>query len=63
MLALTLLFLLCVCVCKDEYVGSFCVHVKHDTDEQLVLAKVTNLFSSFIKHLTVQIEKEDLYFQ
>ncbi len=47
----------------DEYVGSIFVRVRQDTDEQLVLAKVTNLFSGFVKHLTIQIEKEDPYFQ
>jgi len=46
-----------------EYVGTFYLRVKQDTDEQLVLAKVTNLFSTFVKHLTVQIEKEESYFQ
>jgi hypothetical protein len=47
----------------DEYVGSFFLRVKQDTDEQLVLAKVTSLFSGFVKHLTIQIEKEEAYFQ
>ncbi|ELR14459.1 cation diffusion facilitator family transporter superfamily protein [Acanthamoeba castellanii str. Neff] len=47
----------------NEYVGSFFLRVKQDTDEQLVLAKVTNLFSGFVKHLTIQIEKEESYFQ
>jgi len=48
----------------NEYVGSFFLRVRQDTDEQVVLAKVTNLFSSFVKHLTIQIEKEDqIYFE
>jgi cation diffusion facilitator family transporter len=47
----------------NEYVGSFFLRVKQDTDEQLVLAKVTSLFSGFVKHLTIQIEKEEAYFQ
>ncbi|KAL6073853.1 Cation diffusion facilitator family transporter superfamily protein [Balamuthia mandrillaris] len=44
----------------SEYVGSFYVRVKPETDEQLILAKMHNLFSSFIHHLAVQVEKEEL---
>eukprot|EP01087_Luapelamoeba_hula_P009866 TRINITY_DN2580_c0_g1_i1.p1 TRINITY_DN2580_c0_g1~~TRINITY_DN2580_c0_g1_i1.p1 ORF type:complete len:573 (-),score=101.28 TRINITY_DN2580_c0_g1_i1:272-1765(-) len=40
-----------------EYVGSFHVRVRGDVDEQLVLAKINHLFSSFITNLTVQIDK------
>jgi hypothetical protein len=58
-----LLLLLPLLLPPDEYVGSFFLRVKQDTDEQLVLAKVTNLFSGFVKHLTIQIEKEESYFQ
>lgn len=43
----------------NEYVGSFHVRIKPDTDEQLVLSKLQNLFSPFITHLTIQVEKEE----
>lgn len=43
--------------------GTFFLRVKQGTDEQMVLARATNLFSPFVKHLTIQIEKEAPYFQ
>jgi len=43
-----------------EYVGSFHIRVRPETDEQVVLAKVYNLFSGFITSLTIQVEKDNL---
>lgn len=41
------------------FVGSLCVKVRSDANEQLVLHQVTKLFAPYIKHLTVQVEKVD----
>lgn len=39
------------------FVGSLVVRVRGDADEQAVLKNVTNIFSPYIKNLTIQIEK------
>jgi len=41
------------------FVGSLYVRVRSDANEQVVLSKVTNLFSPLVTHLTVQVEKDD----
>jgi len=41
------------------FIGTLTVKVRSDANEQLVLAKVTNIFSHLITNLTVQVEKED----
>jgi len=41
------------------YVGSLLVRIRSDANEQLVLQHVTDLFSRWITHLTIQIEKDD----
>jgi len=43
----------------DVFVGTLCVRVRSDANEQLVLQQVTTLFSPYISHLTVQIEKNN----
>ena len=40
------------------YVGSLCVRVRSDADEQLVLSQVHGIFEQYVAHLTVQIEKD-----
>lgn len=39
-------------------VGTLIVRVRSDADEQEILLYVTNLLQKFIKHLTVQVEKD-----
>jgi len=41
------------------FVGSLCVKVRSDANEQAVLQQVTKLFAPYIRHLTVQIEKDN----
>ena len=41
------------------FVGSLHVRVRSDASEQLVLAKINNIFSPLIQNLTVQIYKDD----
>jgi len=41
------------------FVGSMCVKVRSDANEQAVLQQVTKLFTPYIRHLTVQIEKDN----
>lgn len=41
------------------FVGSLCIKVRSNANEQSVLQQVTKLFAPYIKHLTVQIEKDN----
>ncbi len=41
------------------FVGSLNVRIRSDANEQLVLARVQQLFGGLITHLTVQIEKDE----
>jgi len=41
------------------FVGSLKIRVRSDSHEQTVLRLVTSLFSNFITHLTIQIEKDN----
>jgi len=41
------------------YVGSLLVRIRSDANEQMILQQVTDIFSRFITHLTIQIEKDD----
>eukprot|EP00026_Physarum_polycephalum_P006682 Phypoly_transcript_06733.p1 GENE.Phypoly_transcript_06733~~Phypoly_transcript_06733.p1 ORF type:complete len:298 (+),score=22.14 Phypoly_transcript_06733:812-1705(+) len=41
------------------FVGSLCVKVRSDANEQSVLQQVNKLFAPYIRHLTVQIEKDN----
>jgi len=43
----------------DVFVGTLCVRVRSDANEQLILQQVVSLFSPYISHLTVQIEKNN----
>jgi zinc transporter 5/7 len=54
--------------CKNEhfwtqspgvFVGSLCVRVRGDANEQAVLAHIHNLFSRLVTHLTIQVEKDE----
>jgi len=45
--------------CPKVYVGSLCVRIRSDADEQVVLTKVHDLFAPLLTHFTVQIEKDD----
>jgi len=39
------------------FVGTLCVRVRSEVNEQLILQQVTSLFAPYITHLTVQVEK------
>jgi cation diffusion facilitator family transporter len=41
------------------FVGSLHARVRQDANEQQVLAKISNIFSHLVTHLTVQIDKDD----
>jgi len=41
------------------FVGTMCVRVRSNADEQFVLQQVTRLFSPFITYLTIQVEKDN----
>lgn len=41
------------------FVGNVHVRVRTDADEQVVLARVANLFAPLISHLTVQVQKDN----
>jgi len=40
-----------------EFVGSLVVRVRSETDEQAALKNIQNIFSPYVKDLTLQIEK------
>jgi len=46
------------CQSPNIHVGSLCVKVRADINEQEVLLAVHNIFSAFVTHLTVQVEKD-----
>ena len=40
-----------------EFVGTLTLRVNHSADENLVLERVTQMFSHIVSHLTIQVEK------
>lgn len=41
------------------FVGTLCVRVRSDANEQVVLQQITRLFLPLITHLTIQVEKDN----
>jgi len=41
------------------FVGTVCVRVSSEANEQKIVQSINNIFSPFVKHLTIQVDKDD----